>query len=111
MAGTSRSSRSKKVSHSQDDMEASSMDTDNNEVLDAIKSMENRISQNINNLENTIADRVAASVREQMDIVRAEFKSDIDDLIARVSSLEQSYDRVVNPVTLADECEWPGYPT
>ncbi|KAL7393998.1 hypothetical protein ABVT39_019022 [Epinephelus coioides] len=58
------------------------------DILHAIKSMESRISNNIKSLEETIADKVTAAVREKMEIIRQEFKEDIVELYSRVTKLE-----------------------
>ncbi len=58
------------------------------DILHAIESMESRISNNIKSLEETIADKVTAAVREKMEIIRQEFKEDIVELYSRVTNLE-----------------------
>lgn len=59
------------------------------DILHAIESMESRIS-NIRILEETVADKVTAAVREKMEIIRQEFKEDLVELCSRVTKLEAS---------------------
>lgn len=98
-SGKSNKSGLRSDAKKQDDGMKSKMDTElkmvegeepnrNQDILSAIQSMETRISNNIKGLEDTIADKVAAAVREKMEDIRREFKEDIVDLCSRVSALE-----------------------
>ena len=85
-----RSNKKRKNDDDSYDPNAETKEDDNpNDILTAIMNMETRISNNIKSLEDTIADKVAAAIREKMEAIHLEFKKDISELYSRVSILEE----------------------
>lgn len=72
-----RSSKKKKNEEDSSDFSVEMKEGDGpNDILTAIKNLETKISNNFQSLEDTIADKVAAAIREKMEAIRLEFKKE-----------------------------------